>query len=1215
MKKPFFYLFLFIFIGIAQLLPAQKKYQGLLWEISGNGLAKPSYLYGTMHVSSKLAFHLGDSFFIALNNVDVVALEINPETWVDDMLAYDPYAFWGENMFYNRNQNQNKETQRREAVMEALRSDPSLINYYLYRSQGYTGNFEEDTYLDLYIFQAGKKLKKQVAGLENIGESREMVEKAEKAAQEEYKYKKRKKNNYYDEGRYTSVEEVMEEAYRKGDLDALDSLNNEDGTPGYLEYMLYQRNEMMAKRMDSIIRDKKLPLFAGMGASHLPGDRGVIEILRRMGYNVRSVTRGERDPRQKQKIDEIVIEKKFDTQKSFDAYFAVNLPGKMYELAGIGPTRSYFHPDMANGAYYTVTRIKTFARELNHDLNYVLKSVDSLLYENIPGKIQKQKSITKFGYKGFEISTRTRRGDLQRYEILVTPEEIFIFKLGGTGEFAKNKEADRFFKSILLNIPTQNSWKDFTSPDGTFTALLPHPPLFYGDTSLMGTYYNTEPFTAIDFTNGNVYSIEKTNMFYGASATISDSILLESEIIDFADDKYYDELSRTQKTEGILNITDALYSIDENYHLRVRYLMRHGLLYKLSVKYKNDSADVEKFINSLKFGDVPKVAYTQHNDTLMHFTVTASTEKDVFDKLIRKYDKYKETPKPYRTQRETKAFIENAKSDEVVTVTYLRYGKYIRFKDSATYWQDFVEGVNPDSSFIIIDKKNYTKNGFDIVEIDYTDTGCRFVTKIRKMLRNGVSYELKSFYESNIGIGEYTRTFFETFTPKDTIIGANLFGSNAQILVADLMSSDSATAAEAHEALYNVRVKPENFKLWTTVLDTLQPTNDGYLKYKSQIIEELYDIKTPENIKYLTQLYEKAGDTATFQLSALKTLLNIETKESYAAFKKLILQETPLGDVQEINSLFWGIDSLELATQLYPELLQLFQLDEYKANVIGLLATLVDSNKVTMDIYKANLPVYKMEAKNELKRETADDVENGQGDDDNYYYNGADAPARRYDYSNYSTSTSVYLWDLLTLLMPVYKEKDVKNIFDKVWQLKDNQLMVKLGVKLTQNKLAVPDTLWESLAKKPEMRRDLYDALETAKKLELYPKAYNTQDSMAKAIFMDIASRGSGKPDTIELYKKQIVEIDGEKGYAYLYKYRLEESETWRLAIVGLQPFDTNKLSTENKFYNFGTKIMDEEKSIEKQFALMIKKEKISQGMRQVYNNDYDDMDYSGEDY
>src|SRR6059058_4933767 len=63
--------------------PPEKKYSSLLWEITGRGLTRPSYLFGTMHVSDKLAFHLGDSFYNALKSVQMVALETNPDYWQD----------------------------------------------------------------------------------------------------------------------------------------------------------------------------------------------------------------------------------------------------------------------------------------------------------------------------------------------------------------------------------------------------------------------------------------------------------------------------------------------------------------------------------------------------------------------------------------------------------------------------------------------------------------------------------------------------------------------------------------------------------------------------------------------------------------------------------------------------------------------------------------------------------------------------------------------------------------------------------------------------------------------------------------------------------------------------------------------------------------------------------------------------------------------------
>src|SRR3954470_24072451 len=72
---------------------AQKKqarrYPSLLWEITGNGLTKPSYLFGTMHVSSKMVFHLSDSFYLGIKNADVVALETDMSTWQEDFSRYD----------------------------------------------------------------------------------------------------------------------------------------------------------------------------------------------------------------------------------------------------------------------------------------------------------------------------------------------------------------------------------------------------------------------------------------------------------------------------------------------------------------------------------------------------------------------------------------------------------------------------------------------------------------------------------------------------------------------------------------------------------------------------------------------------------------------------------------------------------------------------------------------------------------------------------------------------------------------------------------------------------------------------------------------------------------------------------------------------------------------------------------------------------------------
>ena len=55
-------------------VPAENS---LLWEISGRGLAKPSYLFGTIHLICPTDFSLSDSLKSTLSRTQQVALEMD----------------------------------------------------------------------------------------------------------------------------------------------------------------------------------------------------------------------------------------------------------------------------------------------------------------------------------------------------------------------------------------------------------------------------------------------------------------------------------------------------------------------------------------------------------------------------------------------------------------------------------------------------------------------------------------------------------------------------------------------------------------------------------------------------------------------------------------------------------------------------------------------------------------------------------------------------------------------------------------------------------------------------------------------------------------------------------------------------------------------------------------------------------------------------------
>src|SRR6185295_6606991 len=96
-------------------------------------------------------------------------------------------------------------------------------------------------------------------------------------------------------------------------------------------------------------------------------------------------------------------------------------------------------------------------------------------------------NITRNGYSGLDIVNKTRRGDIQRYNIFVTPFEVIIFKMSGTGEYVKNgDEARKFFGSIQFKEykpAAENSWQNYAPPYGGFSINLPHEPHIGNDGS------------------------------------------------------------------------------------------------------------------------------------------------------------------------------------------------------------------------------------------------------------------------------------------------------------------------------------------------------------------------------------------------------------------------------------------------------------------------------------------------------------------------------------------------------------------------------------------------------------------------------------------------------------------------------------------------------------------------------------------------------------
>jgi uncharacterized protein YbaP (TraB family) len=1215
-----------------------KKYPSLLWEISGNGLKKPSWLFGTMHVSDKLAFHLGDSFYTAIKSADIVALETNPESWQDD---YSKSAFFKGrrnansllNLYANRWEWPSDHMRittfaidrYEEAIKAALAVEPSMINGMLYRTYGRQAeDFEEDTFLDMYIFQTGKKLGKRVSGVENFQESEKLVMEAYRAMLRDQNKKRR---SYDYEGMMTNPKKV-EDAYRKGDLDLLDSLESLTVfSDAFQEKFLYKRNEIQANSIDSII--KKMSLFVGVGAAHLPGKRGVIELLRQKGYKLRPVLMDDRNSQQKETVDKIRINNPFTTQTSDDGFYSVSIPGKkFYRFTDWNGMDVVQYADMVNGAYYMVTRIKTNSLSWGHGSDIVYKKVDSLLYENIPGKILKKTPMTKNGYKGLDITNRTRRGDYQRYQLFITPFEIILFKMSGNGEYINSgNEAQEFFGSIQLKEFTAGNWLTWQPVTGGFSVQLPHTPALLKDNSF-GT--DRLEYAAKDEATGNSYLIMKTNL-HNYSFIEEDSFELNlmdesyrySHFIDKELSRRFTSLNKYPSLESKFKHKDGSFS-------SVKYIIQGPVYYAVIAHYKNDNPDVQRFLQSFTITPFVYPASKERSDTVMNITVTSplytdadkknDSQEGMEDWIQLVNGTSDDNNDDYNTTSYTTRLIGNDTIGEKILVTHFRMPQYTYKNDSTGLWKS-IAGNNwfSDSAFIIKENKQYTlPDGMRCRDIQLTDTNSSRLLIARLFYKNGHFFTISTLTDTLTAHSTLLSGFFNTFKPADSLKGESLFARKTSRFLNDLFSKDTTAVKKARRMLLQVSFDSLDVPLLKSAIDSLNWNMKDYVTLKRYFIECLGRLTDPSITPWLQKLYWKVKDTADWQTAILNALLNQRTKASFTAFKELVLQEPPIIDedvtftrgfrlpvIVDVTAIrkspkknaYYGrwaplYDTLSLTKVLFPDILQLVNIDDYRNDIMNLLVTMVDSGYLQAADYETYYPKIYLEAKQLLKKQMAKEnkvkmekaarkdtpasLYPGYDDDDDQPSDAGNSELDRY----------------AILLQPFYaKNPGVPAFFEQLLKTQDRRLLYNTFILLLRNKHLLSDSLFIKYAQLDAYRSELYDDLQKLGKTDKFPRQYKNQLAMCKSLLTQKLT-SYDKIDTLVYLDKLPVTYENKKGYVYFFKFkRMRDDIAWQLASVGIQPEKADTVDVQNDDFTSveDDRKLETDKPVKEQLQKMLK--------------------------
>lgn len=279
--KAFLALILSTFSLIAQ------EESSLLWKVEGNGI-QPSYVFGTFHLIPQDDFEFKDKVDKAIKDTDITVLELD----MDDpqmMVSMQALA-------------QLEEGKKLSSYMDE--KEYEILDKYLTEHMGVGmaafNTFKPFTVTSMItitmmgkqaasyeaeIIKRSKEAQKEILGLEtpefqvSVFETVPYEEQIDQII--EYLQEPEKMTKEFD---------AMIAQYKNEDIEGLYNTMDESfkEAPAFKKALLDSRNTNWITKIGEISKDQKV--FYGVGAGHLGGDQGVINLLRKAGYTVTSIT-------------------------------------------------------------------------------------------------------------------------------------------------------------------------------------------------------------------------------------------------------------------------------------------------------------------------------------------------------------------------------------------------------------------------------------------------------------------------------------------------------------------------------------------------------------------------------------------------------------------------------------------------------------------------------------------------------------------------------------------------------------------------------------------------------------------------------------------------------------------------------------------------------------------------------------------------------------
>ena len=1037
---------------------AQNTANSLLWRISGNGMAKPSYLFGTIHLQAKKLFNFPDSLYTAIDNTDVFALEINPDSMNSGISAYMTKVM--DDAEKKEQQKLDKKPDRklkelltreelktlREYMPENSGIDPEELTVkqvYMMKDKLSKHKARKDdmpTFMDAYLFTIARDKDKMMSGLEHLSDQINLMDSMDMSGVDPEKMVA-----FFKQGE--TAEDKLVEFYMNRDLESLQKFSQI--LPEKQErVMLRNRNKIMLRSMDSIMQLHSL--FCAVGALHLPGRQGLISLLKEEGYTVEPVicstyTNGA-DYNFKKKTQTWV------TMASDKDGYSIKMPGEPSDVDAYGGTvKMKMFYDMGTSTCYLVSHI---ARPSGGDesTESVIDAMAKAMTKNAPDV--EEKSIQKEGLQGKEYFFIDKDANHYHLQLMASRSDVYIL-----AAYAKSwsvRKADSFFNTFTLTTKVESKQVVKTFADALISVSVPESkPVksvnYAEDSTQKQTIYSiTDPAageyyfvvcnqTAKGFNYNNdttwIQGLRDRFSPYGAT------LVHEPAIVD----GHNAESFVTSKFSG----------------MKIKGMMVYcgNRVYKLMAQVTDNEkglADADHFLSSIKIIAPPPD--TIRVDTAANGAFSAMVPGPLTAAEVSKGEDENDTLRPlnYAFQSEGP----NSLLNYLVTVKRLN-SYYWKSADTVmlkAWMQKRVETNDTTPVYTY-----FVKDGIHYGEARASKKFTRQEHRIRVVEDGRTRYILECTYPAEMAGNKQINDFFTSFSVLKKDPG-QLRSSPAQFL-ADMHSADTTLHNRAEHSSSEVYFGENDLPLLLHEYESSFPDDTSvYGRSAAFFYQQIELLADQLTIPQIEALYRYARTHKRSQQCAILQLLTNQkdTVVGFAKLKELMLTEPPHDGFSYLLS-YRLKRSAALTATLYPELLQLAGDSVSGYLVCDVAEYLLDSGYIKPASLAGQVPML-LEKSRQLHQQTAP------------------LPA----------------FSLMKLLMHFPSPQ----VWDEVAQYqfaKDNMLRYD-AVKLMADSMRKPAAVaLDSLAADDAYRIELYNLLKTDKMLSLFPAKYRTQQYFAQA--------------------------------------------------------------------------------------------------------------------